>query len=129
NLVIVAAVVIAALVFLTTWTVYGRRFVAVGISPRAVRAAGIHTVGYTVSAFALAGLCYGVGGVMLAAFTGAPSVLAGTNYLLPSIVAVVIGGTALSGGKGSIVATALGALFLTQLDQVVSGLGGPNAVQ
>lgn len=129
HLVYVAAVVVAVLVFVTTRTVYGRRFIAVGVSPRAARAAGIRTVAYTVSAFALAGLCYGIGGVMLAAFVGTPSVLVGSSYLLPSIAAVVIGGTALTGGKGSIVATALGALFLTQLDQVVSGLGGPNAVQ
>ncbi|CAN5238993.1 ABC transporter permease [soil metagenome] len=129
NLVIAAVVAIALVTFVTTKTVYGRRFVAVGVSPRAARAAGIRTVGYTVSAFALAGLCYGLAGVMLAAYSGAPSVFVGNSYLLPSIAAVVIGGTALSGGKGSIAATALGALFLTQLDQVVSGLGGPNAVQ
>lgn len=129
NLVLVAVLVLAALVFATTRTVFGRRFIAIGVSPRAARAAGIRTVAYTVAAFALAGVCYGIGGVMLAAFTGTPSVFVGSGYLLPSIAAVVIGGTALSGGKGSIAATALGALFLTQLDQVVSGLGGPNAVQ
>lgn len=129
NLVLVAAVVLAVMTFATTRTVYGRRFTAVGVSPRAARAAGIRTVGYTVSAFALAGLCYGAAGVMLAAYTGSPGLFVGTDYLLPSIAAVVIGGTALSGGKGSIAATALGALFLTQLDQVVSGLGGSTAVQ
>lgn len=129
NLVIVATAVLAVLIFATTRTVFGRRFIAVGVSSRAARAAGIRTVAYTVGAFALAGACYGVGGIMLAAFSGVPSVFVGSAYLLPSIAAVVIGGTALSGGKGSIAATALGALFLTQLDQVVSGLGGPNAVQ
>ena len=129
NTVIVAAVVIAIMTFVTTKLIYGRRFIAVGISPRAARAAGIRSIGYTVSAFTLAGLCYGVAGVMLAAYSGSPSIFVGNDYLLPSIAAVVIGGTALTGGKGSLVASALGALFLTQLDRVVSGLGGPNSVR
>ncbi|HEY4226087.1 MAG TPA: ABC transporter permease [Pseudolysinimonas sp.] len=129
NLVWVAAIVIAIVTFVTTRTVFGRRFVAVGVSPRAARAAGISSIGYTVAAFAIAGFCYGVAGVMLAAFQGSPSIDVGTDYLLPSIAAVVIGGTALTGGRGSIVATALGALFLTQLDRLVSGIGGPTSIQ
>jgi ribose transport system permease protein len=129
DLVWVTALVLAVMAFVTTKTIYGRRFIAVGISPRAARAAGIRSIGYTVSAFALAGVCYGIAGVMLAAYSGSPSIFVGNAYLLPSIASVVVGGTALAGGKGSIVATALGALFLTQLDQVISGLGGPNSVQ
>ncbi len=129
NLVWVTIVVLALVTFLTTKTIYGRRFVAVGVSPRAARAAGINTTGYTVSAFAIAGLCYGIAGVMLAAFLSVPSIDVGDDYLLPSIAAVVVGGTALLGGKGSIVASALGALFLTQLDAVVSGIGAPTSLQ
>jgi ribose transport system permease protein len=129
NLVWVAAIVIAIVTFLTTKTIFGRRFVVVGLSPRAARGAGISATGYTVAAFTLAGLCYGIAGVMLAAFQGSPSIDVGTDYLLPSIAAVVIGGTVLTGGKGSIVATALGALFLTQLDRLVSGIGGPTSIQ
>jgi ribose transport system permease protein len=66
---------------------------------------------------------------MLAAFQGSPSIDVGTGYLLPSIAAVVIGGTALTGGRGSVIASALGALFLTQLDRLVSGVGGPTSIQ
>src|ERR1019366_5705601 len=51
------------------------------------------------------------------------------DYLLPSIAAIVVGGTALTGGKGCIVATALGALFLSQLNAVVSGTGAPTWIQ
>jgi ribose transport system permease protein len=129
DLVWVTIVVLALVTFITTKTIFGRRFVAVGVSPRAARAAGISATGYTVAAFTLAGFCYGIAGIMLAAFLGSPSIDVGTNYLLPSIAAVVIGGTALTGGKGSIVASALGALFLTQLNSVVSGIGGPTSVQ
>ncbi len=129
NLVWVAAIVIAVVTFLTTKTIFGRRFIVVGLSPRAARGAGISATGYTIAAFTIAGFCYGVAGVMLAAFQGSPSIDVGTDYLLPSIAAVVIGGTALTGGKGSVMATALGALFLTQLDRVVSGMGGPTSIQ
>jgi ribose transport system permease protein len=48
---------------------------------------------------------------------------------LPSIAAVVLGGTSLSGGTGSVVATAVGALFLVQLESVVRGMGAPASVQ
>ena len=129
NLVIVAVIVLAVVAFITTKLIYGRRFIAVGVSPRAARAAGINTTKYTVSAFALAGFCYGVAGVMLATFLGAPSIDAGNSYLLPTIAAVVVGGTALTGGKGSIIASALGALFLTQLNAVVSGIGADTSIQ
>src|SRR5689334_9659614 len=47
----------------------------------------------------------------------------GDNYLLPSVAAVVLGGTSLLGGRGNLVATAIAALFLTQLDQFVLALG------
>jgi ribose transport system permease protein len=129
NLVWLTIVFLAIVTFLTTKTIYGRRFVSVGVSPRAARAAGINTTRFTVSAFALAGLCYGVAGVLLAGFLGSPSVDVGGTYLLPTIAAVVVGGTLLTGGKGSIVATALGTLFLTQLNAVVSGIGAPTSIQ
>lgn len=129
NLVWIAVVVLAVVTFVTTKTIYGRRFISVGVSPRTARAAGISTTGYTVSAFIMAGLCYGIAGVMLAAFLSVPSINVGDNYLLPSIAAVVVGGTALVGGKGSIVASALGALFLTQLNAVVSGIGASTSIQ
>jgi len=49
--------------------------------------------------------------------------------LLPTIAAVVLGGTSLAGGSGSVAATAVGAVFLTQLEQVVLGMGAPASLQ
>jgi ribose transport system permease protein len=129
NLVIVAVVVIALLVLLTTRTVFGRRFIAVGTGLRTSAIAGVPTTRYTALAFALAGACYGLAGVMLATFLGSPAVFVGNDYLLTSIAAVVVGGTVLTGGKGSIVASALGALFLTQVGRVISGMGAPASIQ
>ncbi|MBN9623335.1 MAG: hypothetical protein J0H06_10325, partial [Actinobacteria bacterium] len=51
------------------------------------------------------------------------------EYLLPTIAAVVLGGTALGGGRGSVIATTVGVLFLSQLEQVVSALGAKTSVQ
>ena len=58
-----------------------------------------------------------------------PGVFQGDGYLLPTVAAVVLGGTSLLGGAGSTVATALGALFLTQLQQLVLTTGVNSAVQ
>src|SRR5207249_11792250 len=69
------------------------------------------------------------GAVLRAGVVTAPSVFQGDGYLLPTVAAVVLGGTSLLGGAGSTVATALGALFLTQLQQLVLTTGVNSAVQ
>jgi ribose transport system permease protein len=129
NTVVIAAVMIAIATFLIRRTVVGRRFVATGTSPRAAYAAGIRVSSQRVSTYVAAALAYGVAGVLLAGFLKTPNLQPGDSYLLPSIAAVVLGGTSLSGGNGSVVATAIGALFLTQLNQVVLGMGAAPSVQ
>lgn len=115
-------------VFLRTTTI-GRRFVAVGANPTAARAAGIPVQRYVISTYVAASLSYGMAGVLLAGFLGIPGPLPGDNYLLPSIAAVVLGGTSLAGGAGSVVATGVGAVFLTQLVLVVRAMGAPASAQ
>ena len=68
-------------------------------------------------------------GSILAAFLKTPGVFLGDTYLLPSVAAVVLGGTALTGGVGSVVASAVAALFLTQLGQLVLSIGAPTSIQ
>ena len=92
-------------------------------------AAGIRVRDYQVATYVLASLSYGAAGILVAGFLGTPEIGAGNDYLLPTIAAVVLGGTSLAGGRGSVVATAVGALFLTQLEQVVLGMGAPSSVQ
>jgi ribose transport system permease protein len=58
-----------------------------------------------------------------------PGAFQGDSYLLPSVAAVVLGGTSLLGGRGSVAASAVAALFLTQLDQVLLTSGASTAVQ
>jgi ribose transport system permease protein len=129
NLVLAALLLVGSLHILLTGTVFGRRFEAVGASRPAAFAAGIHTERYLVLAYTLAGICYALSGIMLAAYLRTPGMLVGESYLLPSVAAVVLGGTALSGGPGSVIASAAAALFLTQLGQVVLALNAPTSAQ
>jgi ribose transport system permease protein len=107
----------------------GRRFVAVGVSAQAARAAGIRVVGLKTATYAAAGFFYALAGVLLAGYLRVPSLLVGHNYLLPTITVVVLGGNSLLGGAGSVAATALGAIFLVQLQQVIIGMGAPTSAQ
>ncbi|MCW2954674.1 MAG: transporter permease [Conexibacter sp.] len=123
---LVLVLVVAVLVRKSIW---GRRFEAVGANPRASRAAGIDVARYQLGAYIAASLCYAAAGVLLAGFISAPSLFSGDSYLLPTIAAVVLGGTSLAGGRGSVIATAVGALFLQQLEQVVLAMGAANSVE
>jgi ribose transport system permease protein len=110
-------------------TVIGRRFTMIGTSPAAAYAAGYPVLRYRLVTYCLAGLFYGVGAILLAGYVRTPGLSAGDTYLLPSIAAVVLGGTSPAGGAGTVVGTLGGALFLTQLQQVVFGAGASQAVQ
>jgi ribose/xylose/arabinose/galactoside ABC-type transport system permease subunit len=108
---IFAAVAIASWVFLRNMR-FGRYVYAVGGNEDAARAAGVNVRAVKMIAFTICGALAGVAGVVLAAriTTGQPN--AGIGYELDAIAAVVIGGTSLSGGVGSISGTVLGALLI-----------------
>jgi ribose transport system permease protein len=125
-----AAVVVVALVAaVAARSVAGRRFVAVGANPDAARALGLHADRYVVGAYVLAGALFALGAVLLVGYVQNPSPTLGEPYLFQTVMAVVIGGTSVAGGRGSVVASAVAALFLTQLGQVVLTLGAGAAVQ
>lgn len=121
------------IVIIVAWlaraTVAGRRFTMIGTSPAAAHAAGYPVRRYELFTYAAAGTLYGLAGVLLAGYLRTPGLSAGDTYLLPSIAAVVLGGTSLAGGRGSVVGTLGGALFLTQLQQDVFGAGAPQSIQ
>lgn len=129
NLVYIAVVLIVAAQIVLKTTVLGRRFELVGANRRTAHAAGIGTRRYTVSAYLLSGLLAATTGVLLAGFLRTTTLSSGDAYLLPSVAAVVLGGTALTGGRGSLVGTAMGALFLGQLNQLVQTYTQTTAVQ
>ncbi|MGH3363237.1 MAG: ABC transporter permease [Nocardioidaceae bacterium] len=116
-------VIIFALVAILGWvllnrTTFGRRTFAVGGNPEAARLAGVKVQRHTAMLYALVGLCCGVAAVMLMARTTTGSSTHGTLYELDAIAAVVIGGTLLSGGRGTIGGTVLGVLIFTTLSNV-----------
>ncbi len=117
-LVIIFAVVAALGWVLLNRTTFGRRTVAVGGNPEAARLAGIHVQRHTVYLYVLVGLCCGLAAIMLVARTTTGTASNGNLYELDAIAAVVIGGTLLSGGRGTIVGTVLGVLIFTTLSNI-----------
>jgi ribose transport system permease protein len=126
---ILAVGFIIAISVLTRSTLHGRRFVAVGANPATARSAGIPVLRYQVGTYAVAAVCFTVAGMLYAGFIGSASQMAGNDYLLPAIAAVVVGGTPFSGGRGSVIASGMAALFLSQLGQLVLSMGATTAVQ
>ena len=84
---------------------------------------------HRAGAYVWAQLLYWLAGVLLAGIIAQPTAFQGDAYLLPSVAAVVLGGTSLLGGRGYLVATAVAALFLSQLEQFVLALGVSFAVR
>jgi ribose transport system permease protein len=125
----IAIVVTALVAFIVKRTVAGRRFEGVGASNTGARAAGLVVSRYKLSAYVSAALLYCAAGVLLAGVVSTPSAFQGDSYLLPSVAAVVLGGTSLLGGRGDVAASAVAALFLTQLDQLLLTSGVSNALQ
>ncbi|MPY96891.1 MAG: ABC transporter permease [Actinophytocola sp.] len=117
-LVIIFAVVAVAGWILLNRTTFGRRTLAVGGNPEAARLAGINVKRHTTLLYVLVGVACGLAAVMLLARTTAGTSTHGMLYELDAIAAVVIGGTLLSGGRGTIVGTVFGVLIFTTLTNV-----------
>jgi ribose transport system permease protein len=101
-------------------TGYGRMLYAYGDNPLAVRLAGTRSWQLLLTTYALCGLCAAIGGLLLVGLTNAADLGLATSYLLPSVAAVVIGGTSIFGGLGSYSGTIFGALILTVLDSFLN---------
>jgi ribose transport system permease protein len=99
-------------------TTFGRRTLAIGGNPEASRLAGINVRRHTVLLYVLVGLCCGIAAVMLISRTTTGSATHGQLYELDAIAAVVIGGTLLAGGRGTIVGTVFGVLIFATLSNV-----------
>ncbi len=126
---VLALLFIIVISIATKSTTSGRRFVAVGANPAAATAAGIPILRYQIATYAIAALCFAVAGMLFTGFIGSASQTAGVDYLLPAIAAVVVGGTPFTGGRGSVIASGVAALFMAQLSQMVLALGAGTPVQ
>lgn len=111
---ILVAVVAAGWVLLNR-TTFGRRTVAVGGNPEAARLAGINVRRHTVLLYALSGLCCGIAAVMLTAQATSAQAAMANLYELDAIAAAIIGGTLLSGGRGTIIGSLLGVIIFSTI--------------
>ncbi len=124
-------IVMSALIILVlNRTPYGRRLFALGSNPRAAALALVDPLRMWVVTYAISALFAAIAGVLLLGFTGSAYGDVGQPYLFQTIAAVVIGGTALVGGRGSFLGTVAGAIVLTQINTILIGLGlQPSLVQ
>lgn len=104
-------------------TAFGRYLFAVGANEKIPKMSGINVNKVKIMAFVWAGLCIGLAGVIGAARLGQGTILIGRNNLFPTMTAVVVGGTMLSGGKGGVLNTLFGVLIITVLNDGLVLLG------
>ncbi|MEO6711880.1 MAG: ABC transporter permease [Mycobacteriales bacterium] len=118
-----ALVIMFAVVALIGWlilnrTTFGRRTFAIGGNSEAARLAGINVKRHTLLLYALLGFCCGIAAVMILARTTTGTSTHGLGYELDAIAAVVIGGTILSGGRGTIAGTVIGVLIFAAVNNI-----------
>jgi ribose transport system permease protein len=121
---------LAALIILgLRYSGYGRMVYAVGDNPVACRLAGVRVWQVLVLVYALCGTLSALAGMLLLGFNNAADLGLASPFLLPSVAAVVIGGTSILGGFGGYSGTILGALILTVLDSLLTILNASAAVK
>ena len=124
NAVFLAAVVVGAvLAFCLGKTRAGRRIVFVGSNRRAAQVTGVRVRSVELLVFGIAGLLYGLAGVLLAGYIGSPDVLSGSVYQLLTITVAGVAGVLFTGGPASVASVLSSCLFLVLLDQVLSIVG------
>jgi ribose transport system permease protein len=115
NGVLILFIVAIAASYILSRTVLGRYTFALGSNEEAVRLSGVNTDMWKIRIYALAGAICGIGGILIASRLNSAQPALGLGYELEAIAAVVIGGTSLSGGRGTILGTLIGALIMAVL--------------
>jgi ribose transport system permease protein len=106
--------------FLLHRTVFGHRIYAIGSNEQAARMAGVPAARVRVLLFVLSGVFAAIAGICLIGYSGSSFANVGEQYMLPSIIAVVFGGTSLAGGKGGYTGTMAGAVMLVVLQSILT---------
>ncbi|WP_053239587.1 ABC transporter permease [Pleomorphomonas koreensis] len=115
NGVLILFLVAGAVSYVLSRTVLGRYCFALGSNEEAVRLSGVNTDGWKMAIYALTGAICGIAGLLIASRLNSAQPALGQGYELDAIAAVVIGGTSLSGGRGTILGTIIGALIMSVL--------------
>jgi ribose transport system permease protein len=109
--------------FLQMRTSFGRKIYALGTNPVAAYVAALPVHRLTIAAYAISGASAGLAGILMLGYVRGVTLTLGQSYLLPSVAAVVIGGTSIVGGRGIYLGAAAGAILLTTLSTIVASLG------
>lgn len=110
-------------------TTYGKHLFAIGVNRVTSKLSGVNVNGMNLATYALAGALAGFGGFLLVGNTGVVLIQLGQPFLFPSIAAVAVGGTLLSGGKGSYWGTMAGAIVLTLITSLLTTMQMPDSVR
>lgn len=108
---------------------FGRNLFAIGVNRVTAKLSGVDVTGTNLITYALAGALAGFGGFLLVGNTGVVHLQLGQPFLFPSIAAVAVGGTLLSGGKGSYWGTMAGAIVLTLITSLLTTMQMPDSVR
>jgi ribose transport system permease protein len=119
----------AAIAVLLTRTAFGRAVYATGAREAAAYLSGIRTRLVIIGAFVCSGLCAALAGILLAGYSTQAFQGMGNAFLLPSIAAVVLGGTHILGGRGRYAGTVVGVILIVLLNSVLSIMQMPEAVR
>jgi ribose transport system permease protein len=129
NLAVFGVVLFFIALFLERYTRFGRYIRAIGGAEDRAKLVGIPVDRYKVLAFTIAGLFYGIAGVLSTGRIGAGTPMVGQGQLFAAITAVVVGGTALTGGTGGVVQTLIGALIVIVISNGMIMVGVNNWIQ
>jgi ribose transport system permease protein len=110
-------------------TAFGKHLFAIGTNRVTARLSGVNVTRMVLGTYALAGMLAGLGGFLVVGNTGVVHIRIGDPFLFPSIAAVAVGGTLLSGGKGSYWGTMAGALVLTLITSLLTTMQMPESVR
>jgi len=110
-------------------TTYGKHLFAIGVNRVASNLSGVNVTWTNLATYSLAGALAGFGGFLVVGNTGVVFIALGQPFLFPSIAAVAVGGTLLSGGKGSYWGTMAGAIVLTLITSLLTTMQMPDSVR
>jgi ribose transport system permease protein len=110
-------------------TTFGKHLFAIGVNRVTAKLSGVNVTATNLAVYSLAGALAGFGGFLVVGNTGVVFIALGQPFLFPSIAAVAVGGTLLSGGKGSYWGTMAGAIVLTLITSLLTTMQMPDSVR
>ena len=129
NSLLIVVPLAALVLFLLARTGFGRLLYAIGDNPVASRLAGVRVGHVQLTVYVVSSLLAGIAGLIISALAGSTTQGIADPYLLPSVAAVVIGGSSIFGGRGGYTGSIVGAIILTILVSLLTVLDAPFAVR